>query len=302
MKVIIPITITDAIFYSSTVSETDYAVWSSITNYTAGQRCIRLGTHSIYECLVPNSNAIPENNVEEVTPTTPKWLFVSKTNKWCQFDQLISVPTRAASPYTFVLKPTGFVSGISLFGLVGTSCHISATSGDSTIFDQTYNLDGTIITSWWEWLFEPYAQKRSVIVYDFPPYLNPTITITISGSGTVEVGDCQIGLVKSIGDVRKGSGFKIYDYSTVSTNTFGVPKFLKRKATRGLSLLIIVENNRLEYFEKIMTELLSSPCVWIPSTSDKYRFLGTMGWYTELEVVIAYLNHSTYSLTIKGNI
>ena len=52
LKVIPPVLITDSILTSSNVAETDYAVWSSGTTYSTGQRVIvTTGVHKIYESL-----------------------------------------------------------------------------------------------------------------------------------------------------------------------------------------------------------------------------------------------------------
>ena len=59
MKLVKPVTITDSNLTSTSVAETDYSAWSSVTSYTVGQKVIVVATHKIYEALINNTNKYP---------------------------------------------------------------------------------------------------------------------------------------------------------------------------------------------------------------------------------------------------
>ena len=114
MKVIKPVTVTDAVLISSTAPETDYAAWAAGTAYSVGNRVIRTSTHRIYERMVAGTTATaPELD-------SVNWIDIAPTNRWAMFDGEVSTQTALASPLTVVIKP-GLVNGLALFGLAGTT-------------------------------------------------------------------------------------------------------------------------------------------------------------------------------------
>ena len=111
MRVVAPLTITDAVLISSSASETDYAAWNAGTSYTLGQRVIRTTTHKVYENLIAGTNAnLPEND-------STRWLDCGATNRWKMFDAKVGTSTVLPSPLTWTLAP----------GRVDSLCPVSYT-------------------------------------------------------------------------------------------------------------------------------------------------------------------------------
>lgn len=78
MKIIRPIALTDAMLTASNVPETDYAAWSIGSPFLAGEHCIVVSTHKIYEALVNvTGGSSPE---VDVLAAVPKWLEIGATN------------------------------------------------------------------------------------------------------------------------------------------------------------------------------------------------------------------------------
>ena len=102
MNVIKPVTVDDTVLLSSTVPETDYAVWNSVTAYAINAYCIMTtGVHRIYQCLVANTNFAPNLNT---AGTTPKWLDCGPTNQRAMFDSFVNTRTTGTGTLTVVLQ------------------------------------------------------------------------------------------------------------------------------------------------------------------------------------------------------
>jgi hypothetical protein len=85
MDFILPIPITDSLFVSSTLPETDYPLWLAITTYSKTSRVIvsTPNIHKIYESLTNSNtgNYPPEDSTN--------WLEISATNRWKCFDEIL---------------------------------------------------------------------------------------------------------------------------------------------------------------------------------------------------------------------
>ncbi len=301
MNVIRPVTVTDAILTSCTVLEpsTGETAWNAATSYAVGAQAIRTTTHRIYECLIAGVNAtLPEN---ATTGTTPRWFDVGPTNKWAMLDANVSTQTKATTSMTYVFNPVTSVTGIGFFKMKGSNVRIQVSYSGSSVIDETYSLDGTIVDSSWSWFFEPFAQKETLVMVTIPPYYRPTMTITISGSSGAEVGCgmCSFGSVKPLGSARYGTGFGIADYSGITTDAFGDTSFVRRGNSRILKLDLIFKTSELESFDKTIRELTATPCVWQATEVDDYQFLSTFGFFPNMDTSIPTHGQGTCALEIR---
>ncbi|MEX1367448.1 MAG: hypothetical protein AB1Z98_30250, partial [Nannocystaceae bacterium] len=117
---------TDAILTSSNVPETDYAEWSNLTDYTAGDYVISVDTHTVYRCLVTHTVGVEgaqDPDAEQVAladpliadPSPIYWQVISATNRWKAFDGKPSVLTTQADSVEYVFTPGETVTGIGFF-------------------------------------------------------------------------------------------------------------------------------------------------------------------------------------------
>lgn len=89
MDFILPITITDALLVSSTLTETDYPLWLAGTTYFTTSRVIvsTPNVHKIYESLT-------DSNTGNYPPSdTTNWLEIGSTNQWKCFDGTLGTQT-----------------------------------------------------------------------------------------------------------------------------------------------------------------------------------------------------------------
>jgi hypothetical protein len=274
-------------------------LWSHLHSYSVGDLVQRDTTHHYYEAVATGIDATPPENA--VAGNSARWIDRGVINEWAMFDDESSSQTVATDTLTVVMQFSGFVNHLSLIRLVGRSARITVESRGIVVFDNTYSLDGTIITGWWSWLFEESVQKETLAV-NLPPYVDPIITVSISGMTTVKCGVCQAGATKYIGRAQKRSGWGYRDFSTVVENpTYGtITSYVKRGNKDVLNVVLLIEAPYVAAFRQVMRSLINSFCVWIPSDDDKLQFLTTYGYVSQLDVVMETAQYSTYTLTIRG--
>ena len=295
MKVIKPVTVTDAVLISSTAPETDYSAWAAGSAYSVGNRVIRTSTHRIYERLIAGTTATaPELD-------SVNWIDIAPTNRWAMFDGEVSTQTALASPLTVVIKP-GFVNGIALFGLVGDSLTVTVRDGlaGSVVYSRTLTLDGTILADWYQYFFEPYVQRADVVLTDLPPYGDAHITLTLTGSGTVKCGIVALGTVYTLGDTQQGASVSIVDYSRKETDAFGVTSFVQRAYSKRMSVNLLLANAQLNKTQRVLADLRASPAAWVGTDAPGYEPLTVYGFYKDFSIDIAYPQLSYCSLEIEG--
>jgi len=296
-KVISPIALTDAILISSTAPETDYAVWAAATAYTLGQKCIRVSTHRIYERLIAGTTATPP----ETDPTN--WLDIGPTNRWAMFDNVVGTATTITTPLTVVLKP-GSISGLALLELVGKTATITMkeSTGGAVAYNKVVTLDGTIITSFYDWFYTPYAQEESVALTDLPFHFpNCELTVSISStSGSVSCGVCKFGEVIGIGATEYGATSGAIDYSVKTVDAFGRYTIVKRGYSKKMSLKVITEQVDYPRISRALADLRATPAVWIATDVYGYEPLTVYGFYKEFSIEVAYPTMNYCSLEIEG--
>lgn len=297
MKVIKPTTITDASLISSSVSEGDYSAWNAATNYAVGNRVIRVSMHKVYECLIAGVNSTaPEISATEATP---KWLEISPTNRWAMFDTTISTVTSATGSISVTIAP-GIVNSIALMGLTGAQASVTVSDGSSTVYSATKQLDGSVVTDWYEYFFEPFTQLTEWVLTDLPPYGSARITVVITGSGTVECGILSTGTKYEIGKTKYGARFGITDYSIKSTDEFGSTVFVKRRSAKRIEIPLLIENALLPSFWARLQDVTATPCAWIGSDTGEYSILTVFGFFKDFDVDISYPTISECTLQIEG--
>lgn len=295
MKVIAPIQITDAM-YTSGPAENDYAAYAAGTTYALGARVIRTSTHRIYESLVASNLG----NTPESSPT--KWLDVGPTNKWALFDSVVGTKTSLASPLSITIAP-GAVNSIALMELVGSSVQVVMTSGGTTVYSKTVNLDASNVSDYYDYFFGPFVQRSEVVLTDLPPYANGIITITLTGSGTVSLGLCVVGLSTLIGNTHYGASAGINDYSLKTTDAFGNTTITKRSYARRVSASLSMLRGDFSRIHRKLSDLRATPCVWVGADDDADNEFGPLiayGFFKDFSIEVAYVSHCLCSIEIEG--
>lgn len=294
MKVIKPITITESMLVSSSAPETDYAAYAPATNYTVGQRVIYL--HKIWECVqTPNTGNTPG--------TDPLyWAELGATNRWLMFDGEVSTQTSVASSLAVTVAPILLANSLALLEVDGTALDVTVTDGPGgpVIYSHSQSLEGSIISDWYQYFYEPFIPLREVLLTDLPAYGSSKITVSVTGLGTINVGAMILGTAYFLGDTQTGASAGITDYSRKDTSAAGVPTFVKRKYSKRMSVQLMLDNAALTKVQRVLADLRATPCVWIGTDVPGYEPLTMFGWYSDFSLDVAYQNVSYCNLEILG--
>ena len=296
LRVIPPITITDAMLVSSSVAETDYAAWSAGTTYALGDRVVRTGVHKVFESLVAG-------NVGNTPETSPdKWAVVGATNRWSMFDASVSRATAQASAISVTLRPGIACSALAAINLVGcTSVRVrvqDATLG--TLYDVTTSLAPLPVDSgWWAWFFGRRRGRSTLIVRDLPHVPSADIIVDFAGGSDLSVGVLMISQAIDVGfSVRPGARLGLRDFSRKETNDFGDTVLVQRAYARRAEFEVLVARAEVDPVLDLLADLRATPCLWVGTES--YDAAAVFGVCSSGDVLIAYRNHSVLSIDIEG--
>jgi len=193
MKVIEPITVTDANLTSSTIAEDDYPAWDGVTTYAIGDR--RIYGHVIYEALTSNTNKQPDQNPLD-------WLNVGATNRWRMFDAKVGTQSTATTSMTVVVTP-GSANAVALVNVDAAYADIVMTDPlAGVVYSRTIRLSSTIISSdWYAYFTDPITARTVFTVTNLPLYPNASISITVRKEACepVSLGSLVVGMVRQWG-------------------------------------------------------------------------------------------------------
>lgn len=294
MKAVKPTAITAAMLVSTDAAET-YSAWNGATAYTAGDIVLRTTTQRLYQRLISGTTATaPESD-------TTNWLDIAPSNKWAMFDGEISTATTKSTSLGVVIKP-GYVNSLALFGLVGSRLDVAVRDAlaGNIVYTLSQDLDGTVIADWYQYFFEPSVQLAELVLTDLPPYGDAHITVTLSGTGTVECGICLVGTFYTLGDTQYGASVGIIDYSRKVTDEFGVTTFVRRAYSKRMSAKLMLDNVQMNKVQSVLAGLRAAPCAWIGVDDTTYAPLAIYGFYKDFSIDVAYPTKSYCSLEVEG--
>jgi len=282
----------------TSIGET-YQVYSGVATYADGDRVIDATNHLVYESVV-------NSNTGNALTDTTKWLKVGPTNKWAMFDLLRNTATVQPSQITVVITPGERVDSIALLGLVANSATITVTSGGTTVYTHTENLNTRDVANWYDYFFRAFSTKPSFALFDLPPYTNAVITVTITAtSGNAECGACVIGSYEYIGDVQYDAESDVLNFSTVTRNfdgTTNISTMVQRLNVPKTIQQIWLDKNRTNRVRALRDALNATPAVWagIDDSDDEYfEALLILGFYKRFSINLRYPQHAVISLELE---
>lgn len=295
MKVIKPTPVTAAVLVSTNATET-HSPWAAGTAYAVDAKVTLAATQRVYQRLVAGTTATAPNL------DATNWLDIAPTNAAAMFDNEISTQTERAASLTVVLKP-GYTNSLALFGLEGASLAITvrdALLGNIVYGPKNISLDGTVISDWYQFFFEPSVQLAEVVLTDLPPHGDAHITATITATGTVKCGICLPGTFYDLGGTQYGATVGIVDYSRKVTDEFGTTTFVRRAYSKRMTARMTLENAQLNKVQRVLADLRATPCAWIGTDEASFEPLTVFGFYKDFSIDVAYATTSFCSLEIEG--
>lgn len=292
MRVVKPIQIGEANLVSTTAGVTTGAqVWSTATAYAAGAQVEHRAR--LYRSMTPANTG----NIPGAASSADKWLGIGPANAWAMFDAQVSSQTTASYALTVVLRPLQHTNSLVLLNMRALTASIVITDGTGgpVVYSRT-ELDGTVITDYYEYFFEPYAYVRRMVLTDIPPYANATITIRLTSDTDAAVGYLSCGTTYELGDVDFGASVELRDYSQVSTDKYGTTTYLQGKSAKDINYQIMITAAHEDRVLDLIASLSGVPCVWV----GPRNVLTTFGICGSMRMTVQYPTHTLYNLTIKG--
>lgn len=259
MRVIPPLTITDAMLTSSTLAEpaAGETAWNAATSYTVGQQVIRTTTHRIYQNLIAGIDA----TTPETAPT--RWLDIGPTNKWAMFDTLRNSTSTSTSNITVVITPGQRIDSIAIINAVGTSVTVSMTSGGPTVYTTTESLVLRSTVTYSGYFFGAFAYRDNAIRFDLPMFANGIITVTITtANGAASVGAIVVGQSVYLGKVLSQAKSEALNFSTVSRDAFGNATLVPRRTIPKTDQQLYITPDQIEKLREVRSALNAVPAVW----------------------------------------
>jgi hypothetical protein len=308
MKIIRPMTMTDARLTASNVAETDGTdgEWSVATAYHDGDtvRVTTSGVHKVYECLVNvTGGSSPE---VDVLAAVPKWLEVSATNRWKAFDTKVGSQTTNATSITYTITPAEIVDSMAFLNLdAGTVRLVSTDPVGGVVYDHIEDLQSTVITGtegiydWYSYFFSTLFKKTDIVFMDIPPYLNTVFTITITYTGgTAKVGAIVMGVQSVLGTTLYAPSIGLIDYSIKEADTFGIYSITQRAFSKRLECDMKIDSVSIADVQNILALYRSTAIVWVGSDDKAYMII--YGFYKDFSITISYPTFAICSLQIEG--
>ena len=297
IRIITPVTITDARLTSSSVAETDYSAWAAATAYALGARVIRTTVHKIYQRLVAGTTATaPELD-------TVNWVEVGPTNRWAMFDTANSSATTSSSTLSVTLNTGTLISSIAALGVVGKSIRfrvVHPTLG--TVYDVTRGLDGVIAASeWWNYFTDTVSPFSQFIAVDLITYsVNATVLVDIEPlAGVASCATMVVGSQSVYGDgIHYGARVGITDYSRKTTNDFGDQVLEVRKFSKRADVTLWMPRASTDPLISKLASLRATPALYV--LSDLLESTSIFGLYKDFGVVLSYPDTDVLSLQIEG--
>ena len=276
--------------------------YNAATAYALGDTVYSADTHRCYESLQAGNTGNPLPVPPETQ--TAWWIDVGPTNKWAMFDLLRNTQTVCASPLTVTVTPGQRIDSVALLGLAATSVTVELTNGGATTYyTRTEDLNAREIADWYDYFFEPFGWRPSVVLFDLPPFSDGVLNVTIANSiGNAKCGALVVGSYQYIGAAQYNGESDALNFSTVDRDAYGTATLVRRRSIPKATISTIVNKGVVNAIRDLRTALNAEPAVWSgwDDTSDDYAeaFL-ILGFYRKFTINAAYPTDAVVGLELE---
>lgn len=281
MRVLEPITVTDAMLNASNVPETDYPVWASGTAYVAGNRVIRLSTHRIYEAIAPSTGQTPELDL-----TATYWLDIGATNRWRAFDKKLGDKVSQAGSLSYTITPATLVDSFAFFGIEASELTLIITDPtEGEIYNESFELiDNSGVIDAWTYVYEPLEYVTEKFVRGVPVYSGVEVQIILSSPETANVAEIVMGRDRKLGETMVGTGIGITDYSRKERDDFGNALILQRAYSDRVSFIFSFPTSDALRVKRILARLRATPAVFYAGEDTDQYGTTVFGFYSDFDI------------------
>lgn len=231
---------------------------------------------------------------------TDKWIDLGSTNKHAMFDEKWGTQTTASGSLSVTLTPNVVIDSIALLNMIGSSVTITSTCAGMTPYSKTIPLISDAgVYDWKTYFLAPIVAEADAVVTDLKPFRNQVIVITITGTGTVAIGNLTMGVLIALGNLQYSPKITHVSYSKKETDAYGNITVVKRPYAKRFSGRISVPASFVDQLAGILASVRDTPVVWV-GVQGMYGSLVVWGFFKEFEIEIPYPTLSFCSLTIEG--
>ncbi|BEP93226.1 hypothetical protein GmRootA79_16100 [Acidovorax sp. A79] len=292
-----PMEVTEATLVSSTVPETDEAVYNPATPYPV--KALVMWKHSVYEnTLADNTGNAPDLNPD-------KWVRVRATNRWRLFDGTNSSRTAQANTMSYVFAPGISIRMVAALNLVACSAIrvrlIDPVRG--TVYDVTKAPGRRPVRSDpWEWYFGEWTRGLGLSLFEnLPAYPLAQLRVDLTGGEGLAIGLLMYGQPRRFGlGVLRGGKVNRRVYSRREENQFGDIELLKRPSAKEGSHEVLIKNQEVDEVLEYLDTIDASICLFVAARSFSATVI--FGIFTDASVLLQHRNHSLLQLEMLGAI
>jgi len=293
MKIIRPVALTSAMLPANSATNVD-ADYVPATAYSGGVK-VSYNDRIYLSLQAANTGHTPGD-----TASVAWWSDQGPTNKAAMLDGLVNTRTTATTTLAMTVAPVISVNAVSLINLAGVRyAEVIATRDATTLYSKTVDFwDTSLITDWAEYFFAEAELVPDLVLTDLPFLPGMSISITLTGTGTVGLGKLDVGNVLDVGLEEYGLKREGIDYTKVTFDNFGVATIGTQIYTRKFSSQALIENSKLDMITRRLDSLASTPVVIIGANGWKSSMIvyGLLSYSIDL----ALFSHSYVTFDAKG--
>lgn len=298
MKVLDPITVTDANLVSSTATEDDAPLWNAGTTYVKGNRVISTTTHRVYQSAVNDNIGInPDGDTAGVA-----WLIVGATRKWRAFDASVGEKTVHTGLLSYRVTVPKLVNAVALLRLSAFKVRVQVVGTDGSFtYDRTRELGdfSEIVDALTMVTVEPIGADFAAFE-DFAALPGQDVIISIGAAGLLsEVGEVLIGQAKVIGTTLSDTGIGLDDYSRKDRDEFGNVSIVPRTFSDTTDFRVALPTQNAKRIRKLFASLRAKPALYYDDVEDQFG-TAVYGFFKDFDLPLESQGISFANIDIEG--
>lgn len=293
MIIIKPITITPAQFVSSTAAVSARSNWNVATAYVLGNEVYY--NFKDWLAIASSTGVAPDTD-------QTKWIEIGASNRYAMFDGVINNVTSATGSLDVRVTPDAVANSVSLFQVTANTVQVQLIDpAEGVVYDETVDMqDKTFVIDWYSYFFEPISLSSDVSFTDIPAYGTADVRIVAdAGTGnTAVIGECVIGLQRSLGVTNFNTSVSIQDYSRKEADQFGNISIVTRPFAKRADYDVTVETAAVNYVQRALAEIRTTATVFIGDVNRPETIV--YGFYRNFNVVLSTPSISDCSIEVEG--
>lgn len=303
MRVIRPLSITDAVLSFTNVPEDTVPAWAVEETYGLGDvvSVVDQDIHLLFESL--RDGNLGKAPLEDDQGEPVNWLEIGPTNRWRMFDVLRNSQTEHLTPLVVELLPNKRINSIALLGLDAEHVLIEMLLDGEAVYSREIDLIERQTLGWSDYFFGEFSTLSGFPLFDLPPYTAAMVRITISRvSGSVKCGSLVIGNSQYIGEAQHSAVSDALNFSRVERDDFGNTRLVPRRSIPKTDQTLHFDPAATKRLMSLREELNAVPAVWSGVDDpghDYFEALFILGIYKQMSLNLANADFGVMTLELE---